>query len=233
MVAVPKRRWKKKRRVSWLRRVFFLSLSDLNSHFRLVCFLSKHSKPCPPSSSSAAWRRPSWASARGPCGSTPRRRPRSRWPTPVSCFSFLSQSPASRRRRLRADDAGPFAAALRSHFSPKPPAFDRGSQWLIVRGRELMREAVQSQAMGPRETIITSSSIARRPTTRRRLAPPISPSFGRFCALASPSRRQMLQALDPVVSRACPRAERLRSQGRCEAAAELGGRDSLALALLS
>ena len=98
---------------------FFSSSASLCLILALLrlCFPSKHApNQCPPSSSSAAWRRPSWAWASGPCGSTPRRRPRSRWPTPVSFFSFclLLQSAERRLRRrrlLRDDDAGLSAAS--------------------------------------------------------------------------------------------------------------------------
>ena len=72
------------------------SLSIPLSHFSFVfsSLFSQVPQRCPPSSSSAAWRRPSWAWARGPCGSTPRRRPRSLWPTPVS-FLFSSRGEQS------------------------------------------------------------------------------------------------------------------------------------------
>ena len=59
------------------------------------------------------------------------------------------------------------------------------------------------------------------------------PSFGRFRALASPSRRKLPPAMYPVISRACPRGKRVRIQGRCEAAAEVWGARLDRLFLLS
>ena len=55
------------------------------------------------------------------------------------------------------------------------------------------------------------------------------PSFGRFRALASPSRRKLPPAMYPVISRACPRGKRVRIQGRCEGRDSIGSSCSLFL----
>jgi hypothetical protein len=116
----------------WAKLSFFSSLSAHSSHFSRRFFSSNSPQRCPPSSSSAAWRRPSWAWARGPCGSTLRRRPRSRWPTPVSFSPFFCSRWRRRRRlsSLRDEDGGKPFRYRKPCSSPKLPAFNRGSPQL-------------------------------------------------------------------------------------------------------
>ena len=116
--------------------------------------------------------------------------------------------------------------ALRSCFSPKIACvLSRESATLLLRQKGDKRASAGSGDGGQREAILTQGRFVDRPTPTPTplFAPAIDASFGRFCALASPSRCHLIPALGPFASDACPRGEKSRIQGRCEAAAEVEG----------